>query len=457
MVVATRVLDPAVVAEIAHLLRRAGFGGRPEALRDGAAKGYEAVVDDLLDLSPDDPRRTELVDRYFPASTASHEWAMSWPHWAWPVLSSPHPLREKMALFWHGLFATGFKQGLTGIDQIAQIEMFRRYGMGRFEDLLQHLAQDPAMMVWLDNPSNVAGAPNENFGRELLELFSMGPGNYTEDDVRAAARAFTGWTVRPAPSAFVLGPHQMQTWFRSEQHDNGPKTFLGVEGALDGTDIVRIIARHPATARFICRRLYLYFVDDEADDSAIEALSATFAASDGDIRTVLRTLFLSATFRSQRVRQVRVKSPIEYVFGLARLVEDWELPDHRMLELVEVCSLIGQTPLNPPNVGGWPSGAAWLHGSSLLERVNFASELVGRSSSPSVQRLVASIEAESDGSTESLLDAALLALGGIELSPSSRQVVLTHANTEAFVSGRGHEVTHTLLQLIVASPEFQYG
>jgi uncharacterized protein (DUF1800 family) len=445
------------LAEIAHLLRRAGFGATLQELRAFARKGYEATVEELLNPPPPTPDEALLVDRYFPASTAAHEWAMAWPHWAWPIVTTRHPLREKLALFWHGLFATGFKLGIHGVAQMAQINLFREHGFDRFADLLVRVSEDPAMLVWLDNDSNTKDAPNENYGRELLELFSMGVGNYSEADVKAVSRAFTGWTIRPSLPAFLHGPHALQFVYRAQDHDHDVKVFLGESGNFNGQDVVRIIARQPATARFICSRLYQFFVADELDEAAVERLTGPFRDTDGDIRSVLRALFMSSSFRSSAVRFRKVKSPIELVFGLARLTERWPLPDHRLLQLVDDVSLMGQTPLNPPNVGGWPNGVGWLNGSCMLERINVASRMIADPGADGVQRVLEEIEAHSDASPEGRLEACLLALGALEVTESSREILLECAR-QANLAEEG-ETSHSVLRLlkfIAASPCFQY-
>ena len=440
------------LGDVAHLLRRAGFGATLKDLRQFAAAGYVATVESLLHPPPETRDDALLVDRYFPASTAAHEWAMAWPHWAWPLLTSRHPLREKLALFWHGLFATGFKVGIHGVAQVAQIELFRQHGLDRFSELLLRVSQDPAMLVWLDNHANTKDAPNENYAREVLELFSMGVGHYTEADIKAVARAFTGWTVRPSFPAFLLGPHALQFVYRAAEHDHGVKTFLGESGNFNGHDIVRIIANRPETARFICGRLFQFFVDDEVDPSAVEALTRVFAESGGEIRAVLRALFLSAAFRAPGVRYRKVKSPIELVFGLARQTHRWQLPDHRVLELVESAGLMGQTPLNPPNVGGWPAGDGWLNGSCLLERVNVAARMISDPRAEGVRDMLDEIEASADGSPEGLLEACLLALGAIDVPDTTRALLVA-----SVTKGDGaRNAALRLLTLISATPGFQY-
>lgn len=437
---------------VAHLLRRAGYGGSPAEIERAARRGFEVTVDDLLHPPAPEPDESLVVERYFPASAASHEAAMSWPLWTWPVLTSPHPLREKMALFWHGLFATGFKVGMYGGDQLRQIEMFRRHGLDRFDRILHLVAQSPAMIVWLDNQTNTAAAPNENFGRELLELFTMGAGHYSETDIKAAASAFAGWTTRPPLPAFVLGPEPLAFEYDASRHESRPRQFL--EQATDGSGpgVVEAICRHEATASFVCSRLYRFFVADEVDPAALAELVGVYVKSGGCIRSILRTLFLAPWFGAPVVRGGLVKSPIEMVFGLARTSYPWPLPSIRMMHLVEAAGLMGQTPLGPPNVGGWPKGAGWLHGSAMLTRVNFAAATVADPDATELRRhLDASVPAASDA--DGWLTSVLLLLGFEVLSAQTYDTLAAEARS-MWSAARPDPVR--LATLAVAAPEFQY-
>jgi uncharacterized protein (DUF1800 family) len=436
--------------QMAHLLRRAGFGSSRSERAAALAAGYERTVEGLLEAPAEPATTDELVDRYFPASMASHEWAMSWPHLVWPMLAGASPLREKVALFWHGIFCTGLAEGVNGLDQLRQYAMLRERGLGRFEDLLLGIAQDPAMLVYLDNDVNRADARNENFGRELLELFSMGEGSYGEQDVVSAARAFTGWAVRPAPSAFLVGPIPMEFEFRAAVHDSGDKEFLGQRGAFGGREVVSLIAAHPATARFVARRLHRYFVDDVEDAAEIDEIAATFTQYDGDIAAVLRHIFLADWFRGERHRRRRVKEPMELVVSLARQLREWTLPEHRMVTLVEASRRMGQAPFLPPNVGGWPHGRDWLHGANLVERVNTGADLVADAS----DHLLAEVGAPTDA--EQLLQSCLAAIDLGDLSDESRRIAMAHAEPIPSETTDPAQRARRLLSLLVAAPEFQY-
>ena len=288
------------IALMAHLMRRAGFGASRQELEARAAKGYEATVEEFLH-----PENQEQVDIY--EYFRYHSWAwkpgtLTSPgagNWMFHMINTKRPLEEKMALFWHQIFATGVSKVDHWDEIIDMVNMFRQKGMGDYREILVDVAKNPAMIYWLDNNENHADAVNENWGRELLELFSMGVGNYTEVDVRECSRAFTGWTLTAKLPRYPYGRYDWFFEYRPEDHDDTEKTFLGHTGRFNGEDIIDIICQQPATARFISRHLYNFFVADEAqvpawsvtpprDPEAIETLSKTFIESNCDIRPVLR-------------------------------------------------------------------------------------------------------------------------------------------------------------------------
>ena len=255
-----------------HLMRRAGFGAGLAELEARAARGYDATVDELVATDSQDGIDDDLLYRYHPDQQGGLGLSGAAAYWLYRMVNTEGALHEKMTLFWHSVFATGYPKVTQGKILMNQLAMFRQYGMGSFRDLLVELSRDPAMIMWLDNEDNHAGAINENYGRELLELFSMGVGNYTEEDVKEAARAFTGWTVANTEymtmraerdSLWPYGRLAYRFEYRPEDHDNGEKEFLGHRGRFGGEDVVDVICRQPATARFIARHLYHFFVADE--------------------------------------------------------------------------------------------------------------------------------------------------------------------------------------------------
>src|SRR5919205_1432585 len=300
------------IALMAHLMRRAGFGAGRDELEARVAKGYEATVEELLHPETQEPVDAYTLLRYQPASLLpGGQPPMGNVNWMYYLVNTKRPLEEKMALFWHHVFATGNAK-VDNYDQLLeQIKLFRDKGMGNYRDMLVEIAKNPTMIFWLDNNENHGTAVNENWGRELLELFSMGVGNYTETDVRECSRAFTGWTILPKLPRGPIGRHDWFFEYREEDHDDGDKTFLGVTGNLNGDDIIRIICEQPATPRFVARHLYNFFVADEAqvpawsvtpprDPAAIDLLSTTLVQSNYDIRSTLRVLFNSDFFKEAR-------------------------------------------------------------------------------------------------------------------------------------------------------------
>ncbi|MBV8178866.1 MAG: DUF1800 domain-containing protein [Mycobacterium sp.] len=454
--------------EIAHLLRRASFGASADELDTRMAAGYAQTVEALL--NPPDETTTfgchadhDLLDRYFTASVGARSPESAWPQWMWRLLTTTRPLQEKMALFWHGLFATAPKYPVPCSALLDQIEMFRRRGMGSFEELLRCLSRDPAMLFWLDNPSNHKDAPNENYGRELLELFTMGVGNYTEADVKAVARAFTGWSVRPMMPQFFLGVFPASFVYDDADHDTTDKTFLGHVGAFNGDDVIAIIVKQPATARFIADRLYRFFVADEPDDSGraeIARLADVFRETRGDVRSVLRAIFLSDHFRSQQVRYRKVKSPVELMVGVARLTGRWSLPTNDVAELAYNVHFMGQSLLNPPSVEGWHEGEEWIDSAGLMERINCAATEIARPEAPGVARVLERVADRADRQPLAVVDACLEAMGSLTLSAATRQV-LAERFVDAALPDDGDaeaapERTLELLRAIVATPDYQY-
>ena len=316
------------IALIAHLMRRAGFGEPRADLVARADKGYEAVVEELLHPEDQPPIDEELMYRILPGYEGALGPPISQADWMFRMVNTQRPLEEKIALFWHQMFATSNSKVDNPPEIGRQIAMFREYGLGKYGELLVELAKSPAMIFWLDNHGNHDGSINENWGRELLELFSLGVGNYTEDDIQSAARAFTGWTIAPKIPRNPLGRFFWNFEYKPEDHDDEEKTFLGHTGNLNGEDIMGIIVDQPASPRFLARHLYRFFVADEPDVSswnsippndpaAIEILVDAYNESHGDIRAILRVLFNSDFFKTSQF--ARVKSSAELIVGTVRM------------------------------------------------------------------------------------------------------------------------------------------
>ena len=462
------------IALMAHLLRRAGFGATRDELEVFVAQGYDAVVEDLL--YPSDPQNMpdDIIRRSHVEQSELRLLDGAGAYWMYRMITSRCPLEEKIALFWHGLFATGYTKLNQAKVLLNQIDMFRRFGLGNFPTLLVELSKDPAMIIWLDNNDNHKTAINENYGRELLELFSMGIGNYTEDDIKECARAFTGWTLGNAEYMSVrasrdsIWPYSRIAWhfeYRDDDHDDGEKTFLGETGNFNGEDIINIIARQESTARFICTRLFQFFGADEVDEEGekvIEAMMQTYFESGYEVRAVLRTLFHSEYFRSEKARFARVKGPVETVVGAVRLAGTYRTPTQGVDQLARQALFMGQGIFQPPSVEGWHEGIEWVDSGSLVERVNFVGQQLGNTKNPGVRAIINRLASERDGSwtPEELVDQCLDLIGPVTVSQDTRNALVEFASLEGDLdledreSGAEQRVGD-LLRLVTATREFQ--
>ena len=390
----------------AHLVERAGFGATPAEIERLAAMSPEAAVDSLVDftavdnraapafeLSPiwnrgmdpfpksraeavriaretgssmgvavlpeGEPRRLQpVVNTFFyglRSNAMETQRLATW--WGERMLTTRRPLEEKLTLFWHGHFATGAGKVRDARMMLRQNEMLRANAAGSFRDLLVGILTDPAMLVYLDNGENRKDHPNENFGRELLELFTMGVGNYTEQDIREGSRAFTGWTN-----------DALEFRFDAETHDYGEKTFLGRTGAFDGEDIIDIILETPVTAEFIAGKLYRFLVREEIDAATRHELGDTFREAGYELRPLLRRMFLSKDFYSSASYATQFKSPVQLVVSTYRKLGLTRLPT--IPDFSRLTAGLGQTLFNPPNVAGWAGGRTWITPALLLERGN---------------------------------------------------------------------------------------
>ena len=398
-------------AKAAHLLERAAFGGTPseittfatlspraavrrlvyfEGVPDRALAPFDhsGVFDEGLDpFPPSRPATTALaaaegealgikvrssgnrpmqaiVNKFFywlRASRLETDRVAYW--WANRMLASPRPLEEKMALFWHGHFATNEDKVRDYRKMLQQLELFQRAGLGDFRTLLISVAQDPAMLAFLDAGVNVKGSPNENFAREIMELFTMGVGHYSERDIREAARAFTGWNYEG-----------LEFRVNAEQHDGGNKEVLGQSGAFDGVDVIDIILAQAVTAEFIAAKLYRYFVREDLSAELQAKLGKRLRALDNEIAPFLETLFLAHDFYAPASVGTRIKSPVELLISTYHKLELSAVPGAPDFNLVS--GSLGQRLLHPPTVAGWSYGRNWITPSLLIERGNFALDLV---------------------------------------------------------------------------------
>jgi uncharacterized protein (DUF1800 family) len=459
---------------MAHLMRRAGFGASYEELEWRSAKGYEETVEELLHPEDQPEITMDVMRRYMHGWRDMNSVMANQAYWTYRMVNSSRQLQEKLCLLWHGIFCVGDSKCMAANQILIQLDNFRKDGMGSFENLLQGLSKDPAMLYYLDNQLSHKEAVNENWGRELLELFSMGVGmdehsNYSEDDVKSCAEAFTGWTIGNAIPRYPYGRYNNSFLYNQYDHSDENKTFLGETGNFNGDDIVKIIAKQPATARFIARHLYNYFVADEPqvpawqttsprDPEAIQILENTYFDSGYEIRSMLRVLFNSDFFKNARF--AKVKSPAEVVIGTLRLRGDFTIPKPRIYDPALEIRYMGQDLLNPPTVEGWHTGKEWIDSGTLVERVNYTSGEMGDIDSPGVRSIINRIAAKGDTiSAEELLNGCLEMLGGYSLTEETRELLLDNASKNGDIStdsdGFGEQVGQTL-QLIVSTQEYQF-
>jgi len=452
---------------MAHLMRRAGFGADRDELERRVANGYEATVDELLHPEQQIPVDYYEFLRYFP-----NWWkpgtmgGRGHAGWVWRMINTRAPLQEKLCLFYHQIFATGVSK-VDHYDEIEDmIDMFRENGLGHYKTLLMEVAKNPAMIYWLDNHENHATSINENWGRELLELFTMGIGNYTETDVQECSRAFTGWTLTHKLPRFHMGRWDWEFEYRADDHDNGEKTFLGQTGNFNGEEIIDIILAQPATATFIARHLFSFFVEDEPqvpswsvtppnNPEAVDAIANVLFESDYHIGTTLKFI-LNADFFKESLF-AKVKNPTEVVIGTLRLVGNTERPSPETMDWAIDITNMGQDLLNPPSVEGWHTGIEWINSGTLMKRTNFMSEMISDHSRPGVKSIIDQVS-RSASKPEEVVNACLDVMGPLEIAEKTHSELLEHVSSQGDFDWQSSGVTRTLelLQLIVATREYQF-
>jgi hypothetical protein len=342
----------------AHLYRRAAFGATPAELDKALADGLPKTLDKLAAGEPDAGDRLDLLTetgKYYTDTTSLRTW------WLYAMLEGGHPLREKLALFWHNHFATSYAKVRSTKLMFEQNATLRKHALGKFQPFLLDMSKDTAMLVWLDSNRNVKGAPNENYAREVMELFSLGVGNYTEKDIQEAARAFTGWHHDTEVTKFE---------FNRDLHDPGEKTVFGKTGKWTGEDIVRLCCEKESCAKFLVSKLYTFLVSETAPPKGLlTPLEERFRKSDYDIAGVVKTILGSRMFFSEHAYRKRVKWPVECALGAINAAVPSRVP---LADVVDPLAKMGQALFSPPNVKGWRTGTDWLNSATLLARNNFA-------------------------------------------------------------------------------------
>jgi uncharacterized protein (DUF1800 family) len=425
--------------DVAHLLRRAGFGAPLDDVVAAARVGRTATAlklvayEDVPESLPSPPASIAI-----PRSRQSNDLAAWWLRY---MMTTRRPLQEKLTLFWHGHFATAISKVASPALMYAQNGTLRANALGRFDDILTAVYKDPAMLIWLDGQRNVKGEPNENFGREVMELFTLGRGNYTEDDVHASARCFTGWRIGVDGGAV----------FVPRLHDDGVKTLLGQTGNWTSDDAVRILCAHPATGRFLAAKLWRYFASEDPPAAAVDALAQTYVQSNHSIRAMITQLFTMPAFYSRSVRMSHIKSPVEFVVSAVRQLG---ISDPDVASFPLLLAELGQELFNPPNVGGWPGGSNWISPTTMLGRFNFAARLTGDAPNSSSAVDGDALVAASNANTAQGLMFFVANTLGLDLSAETSRALMTFLGSgsiDTMDAARARGLVH----LALASPEYQ--
>jgi uncharacterized protein (DUF1800 family) len=489
--------------EARHLMSRAGFGGSPDDIGLLHAMGREKAVDFLL--NPEEPieaypkpewadLKTAMADmaemmmerREMMADTRSlsaeeaekkrremqkdvqqelRRQGLEAQHWWFNrMLKTKAPLREKMTLFWHDHFATSIQKVNQPVLLMKQNELFREHAFGNFRDLTQKIVRDPAMMLYLDTQRSSKSMPNENFAREVMELFTLGEGNYTEEDVKQAARAFTGYQLNRINGEVV---QSARAW------DDGEKTIFGNTGPYNGKDVVNLIFKKDACAKFMMTKLWEFFAYEKPVDSAMEDLAATFRKNDYGLKPVLREIFLSREFYGEKAMMTQIKCPVQY---LVQLLKELEMESAPLGFPIMGQTQLGQVLFMPPNVAGWDWGKAWINTNTLLTRYNLAgsitkgtvSEMMGRgggkpkkfaerrgmrkgANGPDFSGLAAESERNE---TEKLVDGLIARFFCVPVPAKARESFITYANSKKGISFTDKELGE-LCHLMLSTPHYQ--
>ncbi len=478
--------DPFDALKAAHLLNRAGFGGTPEEIRKVMEMGPEAAVDwmmDFPDAGADEQSQTDLPDftsiegypkdfrslrELLAGKTQEERMALQqqlmaanrqaifetvrW--WMNRMCYGQHPLQEKLVLFWHGHFTTSAKDEKIASLVWNQNELHRRMGAGNFREYVKQISRDPAMLDYLNNTQNKKAHPNENYARELMELFTLGIGNYTEDDIKQSARAFTGWTHEG--DDFV---------FRRYDHDDGVKQFMGRSGTFNGDDIIEIILQHPACAPYIASKMWKFFAYEELEEGLGESLGAMLKENGWELRPIIRTMLTSRGFYQPRAIGSQIKSPVQLVVGTIRQLG---LQTPNAQQLAFAMNQMGQVPLQPPNVKGWPGGRMWINTSTVFVRYNTCVYLAGGTmpgtfgirgiigkgqaggSGKPGPEVSGNFRPGAGGSAQSIIEEWLTRLIQRPVEERQKQILL-----EAMEGRTDERAVRNMIQLIMSMPEYQ--
>jgi uncharacterized protein (DUF1800 family) len=460
--------DPFDAVKAAHLLNRAGFGGTIEEVRKVLDMGPADSVDWLLDFKDqnaeeqgtDQPDLSaieglpktfrELYRQAADKSEADKKLlrqklqmsnreavlaTVAW--WMRRMVDGPYPLQEKLTLFWHGHFVTSDKDERSASLMWKQNELLRKNAVGNFRTFVREISRDPAMLDYLNNTQNRKAHPNENYARELMELFTLGIGNYTEDDVKQGARAFTGWA------------HDGDDYiFRKFDHDDGIKTFLGRRGNFNGDDIIDIILSQEVASRFISNKLFRFFAYEEIDDMLADSLGYEFRQANYEIRPLVKLILNSQAFYSPQAIGAQIKSPLQLVLGTIRQM-NLSMPRQPQI-LLGPLNQMGQVPFSPPNVRGWPGGRMWINTSTLFVRYNTGYRLID-GQLPKADKSKLNEETKDAPDAGAVVDYWINRLIQRPIASDKRQVLIDALGS----SPQQEQSVRKMIQLIVSMPDYQ--
>lgn len=473
--------------KIAHLLRRFALGASERELDFYGKNGLAGAINTLLNYEAVDPGLEPDPELFSNGQGVVNVRVMQ-GIWGAKLVTTRRPIEEKLTLFWHNHFATASMKVDSGWAMNKHIGTLRAYGLGNFRDLLRRISQDPAMIYWLDGQLNVVGKPNENFGREVMELFTLGIGHYTERDIQEAARAFTGWTyggiVRTAGEQ-ARAPRRTEGFkFVPERHDGGKKTVLGKTGNLSGEDVLEILCMQPQTARFIAAKMWAWFAGPAPSDALLDRLANAFQKSGLEIKALVRAIMESPEFYGESVVRKLIKNPIDFVIPVLRqlgfgpmmiegmreaianpIVNEQNGLNIRLLAAsrpgfaaIPVTASMGMEIMNPPDVSGWKTGNYWITSATMVERAKFADTLFARPGGGGAGNRKPSFAADltelfPTNVTPTALVDGIASILDCNLSSASRKVLVTAAQE----AGSGvNAKSLAVLKLLFVAPEFQF-
>ena len=438
-------------SQAAHLLRRAGFGGSEADTTELAALSHADAVAKFLDLKYDGNLAFNLERKLQDNGYAVDYNSMGY-WWLLTMARTVQPLQEKMTLFWHGHFTSSFTKVRDALMLLEQNQLYRDNALGNFKDFVKKVSRNPAMIDFLDGQSNRKGKPNENYARELMELFTIGIGNYTEQDVREAARAFTGWGY--TDRAFV---------FSANQHDTGSKTFMGKTGNFNGDDIIDIILARPESGRFLMSKLWKFFVYDNPEPAVIDRLTDVYFKNNYELKPVMQAIFTSPEFLSDKAYRALVKSPVEYVVSMIKDLGAANIDTNA----IRAADSMGQVLFNPPTVKGWDGGLSWINSAFFFNRANTANNLTLNRGQQGFRYDPYALLGQNTGSAQAAVDGLVGSLLDGNTAPEVKSALVDYLSggqalkASDFVDAAAKPNTHPLdnrlrgtLHLIMSSPDY---